>query len=146
MHLCIEIKQYKMFNAISWSMLMPILFVLTGGYYAFVFLIFYRKDGLMLIRSRLHRGVLPIKRTQYTSEPEMFEFRELLEDLKALFEKAAKTEMIKEELLQALKSEAKGYSGLMDKKFMEDLSEHIRIEARDNCGIELNERELRGIW
>ena|SRR5450432_1527847 len=127
-----------MFNAISWPLLLEILLILTGTYYAFVFLTYYRRDGLGLIRS--HFSPRPV------SEPKFSEVHELLEDFKRLFALAAKTAMIKEELLQALKSHIREYPGLRDKPFKEDLSEHIRIEAREICGITFGEKELAGLW
>lgn len=127
-----------MFNAISWPLLLEILLVLSGGYYGFVFLAYYRRDGLLLIRTHFSRG--------QPSEPKFSEVHELVEDLKRLFALAAKTAMIKEELLQALKSQIREYPGLRDNQIREDLSEHIRIEAREICGIHFGEKELRGIW
>ncbi len=102
-----------MFNAISWPLLLEILLVLTGGYYGFVFLTYYRKDGLLLIRSHFS--------PQQSSEPKFSEVHELVEDFKRLFALAAKTAMIKEELLQALKSQIREYPGLRDNQTREDL-------------------------
>ena len=127
-----------MFNAVSWPALIEILLILTGSYYAFVFLTYYRRDGLRLIRSHFSPG--------HATEPKFSQVHELVEDFKRLFALAAKTAMIKEELLQALKSQIREYPGLPDHQIREDLEEHIRIEAREICGISFGEKELRGIW
>ncbi len=71
---------------------------------------------------------------------------DLLEDLKKVFAVALKTKMVKEELMQAIQVRLKSYPGLQGSDLQEDISNHIRIEAKTICGIALDATDLKLLW
>lgn len=71
---------------------------------------------------------------------------ELLEDLKELFASAVKTRMVKEELIQAIHGKLKSYPKLEETELAEDLNLHIKLEAKETCGIELLPEDIKKVW
>jgi hypothetical protein len=71
---------------------------------------------------------------------------ELIEDLKKLFAVAAKTKMIKEELMQAVRSKLKTYPILRGADIQEDINQHIRLEAQEVCKISLSPEDIKLLW
>ena len=54
--------------------------------------------------------------------------------------------MVKEELVQAIQIKLKAYPGLQESDLQEDISNHIRIEAKTICGISLDNADLKQLW
>ncbi len=54
--------------------------------------------------------------------------------------------MVKEELLQAIQVKLKSYPGLQGSDLQEDISNHIKIEAKTICGISLDTSDLKQLW
>jgi hypothetical protein len=152
-----------MLSKISWSEFIWFLVFLLTPYYLFVLTVFFKKEILAFIRNpALRRGPVSEGATLSEGEPlinsqvlpatsssddiSLSAIHDLLEDLKNIFTLASKTKMVKEELVQAIYSKLKTYPHLQGSDLQEDIANHIRIEAKDRCGIELTGNDIRLFW
>ncbi|HSZ33973.1 MAG TPA: hypothetical protein VK772_11715 [Puia sp.] len=147
-----------MLNKISWSELIWFLVFLLVPYYLVVLSFYYRKEVLAFMRNPvLRRGpgfeagghspeAEPLHTISSHDEISFSVVHDLLEDLKKIFVLAVKTKMVKEELLQAIQVRLKSYPGLHGSDLREDISNHIRIEAKTVCGIALEDADLKQLW
>jgi hypothetical protein len=152
-----------MLSSISWSSFLWMLTPLVILYYLFVLLFYYGKDLFSLQRG-YHRSENEFFSAASTSSSNTEEtslsshlskqadehspdtVHELIEDLKFLFVHASKTKMVKEELVQAVRSSLKKYPGIGQNGYLEDINWHITQEARENCRLELLPEDLKLIW
>jgi hypothetical protein len=149
-----------MLNKISWSEFIWFIIILVIPYYLFVLTVYFKKEILAFIRNPALRRA-PVSEAATLSGPEPFNIpqilpaasssedislsvvHDLLEDLKNIFFSAVKTKMVKEELVQAIHSKLKTYPHLQGSDLQEDIANHIRIEVKDRCGIELTGDDLQ---
>jgi hypothetical protein len=152
-----------MLNKISWSSFAWILVLILIAYYLYVFLVYYRKEifslGSINKKSVGENNTRKIPLTKDTSDidkPSMESNKsiedsftvvhELLEDLKELFMHASETKMIREELIQAIRSKLKTYHLIGQTDLVEDINNHLIQEAKDKCAMELYPEDLKQIW
>jgi hypothetical protein len=158
-----------MLKQISWSEFILVLVVGLTIYYLYVILVYFSKDITRYFRTRSVPDGFPAKQdvssmpvssnistpngdkklkipTTVAATPSEIEFstvHDLLEDLKGLFAVAAKTSMIKQELIQALNGKLKNYPMLNDSDVREDINVHIIQEVREKCGIDLVPEDIK---
>jgi hypothetical protein len=152
-----------MLSSISWTSFFWMLIPLVILYYLLVLIFYYRKDLFSLQRythesenefsnyastlsSNSEQTGLPYPSSKQIEEYTPDTVHELIEDLKFLFVHASKTNMVKEELVQAVRSSLKKYPGIGQNGYLEDLNWHITQEARENCRLELLPEDLKRIW
>ena len=152
-----------MLSKISWSEFIWFLAYLLIPYYLCLLSFFFRKEILAFIhnpvlrREPVSKGapfseVGPLNTPQTLAAASSSDdisisvIHELLEDLKNLFTAASKSKMVKEELVQAIHSRLKTYPHLQGSDLQEDIANHIRIEVKDRCGVELADDDLRRLW
>lgn len=153
-----------MLNKISWSDFIWFLVFLLVPYYLVVLSLYYRKEVLAFMRNPVLRRDPGFVAESLSSEAEPFNsqqtlhtvsshddislsvIHDLLEDLKNIFSVASKTKMVKEELVQAIRIKLKSYPGLQRSDLQEDVSNHIRIEAKTICGITFDFADLKQLW
>jgi hypothetical protein len=153
-----------MLGKISWSEFIWFLVFLLVPYYFVVLFLYFRKEVLAFMRNPVLRRGSDFKADSLSSEAEPFNsqqtlhtvsshddislsvIHDLLEDLKKVFSVASKTKMVKEELVQAIRAKLKSYPGLMGSDLQEDVSNHIRIEAKTICSIALDTVDLKQLW
>jgi hypothetical protein len=152
-----------MLSKISWSEFTWLLVFLLIPYYLFVLTVYFRKEILAFMRD-------PVLRHEPVSEGAAFSkadpfinqqvppatsssddislsvVHDLLEDLKNIFTLASKTKMVKEEFVQAIHSKLKTYPHLQGSDLQEDIANHIKIEVKNRCGIELTGDDIRRLW
>jgi hypothetical protein len=152
-----------MLSKISWPEFIWLLVFLLIPYYLFVLIFYFKKEILAFMRNPvLRRG--PVSEGAAFSEADplnspqtlntassqndisLSAIHDLLEDLKNIFTLASKTKMVKEELVQAIYSKLKTYPHLQGSDLQEDIGNHIRIEVKDRCGIELTGVDMRRLW
>jgi hypothetical protein len=152
-----------MLNKISWSYFLFLIASIVSVYYLYILLFYYRKE-IIALGSR-KKSVLG-NNSSYTSaisnsnqnrsEPEpnnetdaqqsFTAVHELLEDLKVIFQRASKTKMIKEELIQAIGSKLKTYPLPIESELVEDINTHLIMEAKEKCQLDFSPEDLKGIW
>ena len=152
-----------MLNKISWSEFIWFIVLLVIPYYLFVLTVYFKKEILAFIRNPvLRRG--PVSEGAASSEADPLNspqtlntsssqddislsvIHELLEDLKKLLIAASKSKMVKAELLQAIHSKLKTYPHLQGSDLQEDIANHIKIEMKNRCGIELTGDDMQRLW
>jgi hypothetical protein len=151
-----------MLNKITWSSFLILLALIIIGYYLYVLIVYYRKDifsvrstnkksfeqttrsGNSIKNKTIQREILPV--TEKPADESFTLVHELLEDLKDLFLKASRTKMVKEELLQAIRTKLKTYPGIGETELQEDIKTHIVMEAKDQCGLEISPVDMKQIW
>jgi hypothetical protein len=152
MHLCVAINQYKMLSKVSWYEFIWFLVFLVIPYYFFVLTVYFRKEVFSMIRNHgLKTGpgyetAAHVSGQEPQNELSLSDIHDLLEDLKKLFAVASKTKMVKEELVQAIHIKLKTYPNLEESNLREDISNHIKIEAKTVCGIALDAADLKQFW
>ena len=161
MQICVDIKSQNMFNTISWSEFIWFLAVTLVLYYLYVAIVYFHKNIFFFFRRQQEKTDFAIKTVQTTTpasstnpspsneltvETQLSFIYDLLEDLKNLFALASKTKMVKEELIQAISSKLNNYPRLKDNEVSEDLNQHIRLEAKEQCGIELSPEDIKQLW
>jgi hypothetical protein len=165
-HFCGVINPYKMLSSISWSVFLLFLVFALAAYYTYVGLVYFRKEMVFLFRRNSGQenlsSALPSVDQSDTSKPimvpeqipetskkkeyEQYQVYDLISEIKDLLLKAAKEKMIRQELIQSLKSTIRSYGTLGDPDLKEDISQHILMECQDQCGIVLTETELSDLW
>jgi hypothetical protein len=152
-----------MLSKISWSGFIWFILILAIPYYLFVLSIYFRKEILAFMhnpslwRRPVSEGValseaapflkpeeLPV--TASSDDISISVVHDLLEDLKNIFSKASNSKMVKEELVQAIRSKLKTYPHLQGSDLQEDIANHIRIEVKDKCSFELTGDDIRRLW
>jgi hypothetical protein len=135
----------QMLSKISWSGFIWFLIFLLVLYYFVVVAVYFRKEVLNFMRKPVN--VPQTLAAVSTHDDISFSaIHDLLEDLKKVFAVATKTMMVKEELLQAVRVKLKLYPGLKGSDLREDISNHIRIEAKNICEIVLDDTDLKQLW
>jgi hypothetical protein len=155
-----------MFSSISWPEFLLFLAFSLLAYYAFVGLAYFSKEIVFLFRRNSSLENLsaapPSSNQSGAPEPGMiaqempdiskkindgqYQTFDLLSEIKDLLLKAAKEKLIRQELIQSLKSTIKSYGVPADPGLKEDISQHILFECQDQCGISLTECELSDLW
>jgi hypothetical protein len=152
-----------MLNKISWSSFVIILALILIMYYLYVLIVYYRKDIFSfssinkkpITSNDLRKAPLKDKNKDMSKSDGVFDklnddsftlVHELLEDLKTVFIKAAKTKMVKEELIQAISSRLKAYPSLGETDLIEDINTHLDLESKEKCNMELLPEDLKQIW
>lgn len=133
-----------MLSKISWSEFIWFLVFLLIPYYLGVLTLYFRKEALAFLRNPTFMKAEPIKQT--SQDLPFSVIHDLLEDLKLVFANAVMTKTVKEELVKAIHSKLKRYPALQGADLQHDISQHIKIEAKDQCGLILDESDLRQIW
>ncbi|HMC84313.1 MAG TPA: hypothetical protein VKI61_02265 [Chitinophagaceae bacterium] len=152
-----------MLSKISWSEFIWFIVFLLIPYYLFVLAVYFKKEVLVFMRNPVLRQrsvfegealseAVPFNAPQVLSANSSSEdislsvIHDLMEDLKNIFSSASKTKTVKEELIQAIRSKLKSYPTLQGADLQHDISQHIKIEAKDQCGLLLDESDIRQIW
>lgn len=150
-----------MFYNISWSEFIWFLVITLVLYYLYVAIIYFHKNFFFFFRREQKKTDFAIKTVQtttpaspinpspsneLTAESQLSFIYDLLEDLKGLFASASKSKMVKEELIQAISSKLNNYPRLRDNEVSEDLNQHIRLEAEEQCNIEISPEDIKRIW
>jgi len=152
-----------MLSNISWYEFIWFLVFLFAPYYLLVLTVYFKKEILAFMRNPVLKsgpvseGAAPFEAEPFNSpqtlnnassqnDISLSEIHDLLEDLKNIFTLASKTKMVKEELVQAIYSKLKTYHNLQSSDLQEDITNHIRIEVKDRCGIELTSDDMRCLW
>jgi hypothetical protein len=158
MHFCIDNKSNKMLSKITWSEFIWFIILILVPYYLYILSLYFKKEILAYIRNPvLRRGpyieagdhspeVEPLHTVSSHDDISLSVIHDLLEDLKKIFAVVSKTKMVKEELVQAIQTKLKSYPGLQGSDLQEDVSNHIRIEAKTICGIALDLTDLKQLW
>jgi hypothetical protein len=147
-----------MLSKISWYDFIWFLVFLLVPYYLVVLSLYYRKEVLAFMRNPVLRRSQSFEAEAHSPEAEplatvsshdeisLSVIHDLLEDLKKVLAVATKTKMVKEELVQAIHVKLKSYPGLQGSDLQEDVSNHIRIETKNICGIALDTSDLKQLW
>jgi cbb3-type cytochrome oxidase subunit 3 len=152
-----------MLNNISWSSFFWMLMPMIIFYYLYVAGVYFRKDFYFLLtphkkseKDHRLRANVPGQEPHHTKTispshaetdtPSTTGVHEFIEDLKFLFAKASKTNMVKEELVQAIRSCLKKYPGIGQTGLEEEINWHITAEAKDHCRMDLLPEDLKFIW
>jgi hypothetical protein len=152
-----------MLNSISWSSFVWMLIPIIIFYYLYVLGVYFRKDFSSLLvsnkrpgndyefhatiadRDANHQPAI-ISSNVETNDRSTSVVHEFIEDLKLLFANASKINMIKEELVQAIRSSLKKYPGIGETGLLEEINWHITQEAKETCRLELLPEDLKLIW
>jgi hypothetical protein len=140
-----------MLGKISWSQFIWLLVFILIPYYLVVLSLYFKKEFFAFVRNHSLKAKpvnSPQELTAVSSNDDvsLSVIHDLLEDLKKVFAVAAKTKMVREELVQAIHVKLKSYPGLLGSDLQEDISNHIRIEAKTICGIALDATDLKQLW
>jgi len=151
-----------MLKQISWASFIWFIGTVAAIYYLYVLLAFYRKDifSIHLINRKTVKrdgnatlfnkddDRRPISSVQTnTSDNDHFTLvHELLEEFKELFDRASNINMIREELIQSIRSKLKEFPRLQETGLIEDINDHLIQEARNKCQIDLNSEDLKQVW
>jgi hypothetical protein len=133
-----------MLSKISWSEFIWLLAFLLVPYYLSVLALYFRKEALAFLRNPTFMKAEPSEHKQQGLPFSVI--HDLLEELKMIFANAVMSKMVKEELVQALCSKLKNYPALRGADLQHDVNQHIKIEAKDQCGFVLDESDMRQIW
>src|SRR5450631_3481333 len=130
-----------MLSSISWSELITILVLVLIPYYLYVLSFYFRNEFVSLYRNQRNNLNPGLQLTEALTKPEVNNIpsdtsvtsvasevqfsivHDLLEDLKKLFAVASKAHMVKEELIQAMKSKLKNYTSLKNSDVLEDITQ-----------------------
>jgi hypothetical protein len=146
-----------MLHTISWFEFLQILLFILVCYYLLTAVLFYKKEIASLFAYKMINGN-PEPHVTRSPRPEnnsndgndendsFVSIHELLEDLKVLFNKASETKMIKEELLQAIRSRLNSYPKIKETDLVDDINIHLTAEAKEVCAMDLSVEDLRMIW
>ena len=149
-------QSIPMLNKISWSEFIWFLVLIIFCYYGYTAFCF-RQTLLSFFRSRI-RTANPVFHSEPVNDHEdadsiaaqteisFSSIHELLEELKDLFVSAAKTRMVKEELVQAISTRLKTYPKLKETSLQQDINQHIRTESKNICGIQLGPDDIKRLW
>jgi hypothetical protein len=150
-----------MLNNITWSSFLWMIIPLAIFYYLLVFFLYFRKDFYLLLTgspSFKHESqtgfrtgsseqsnavTSSIDNSRDLANSEVYE---LINDLKGTLSKASRTKMVKEEVVQAIRSNVKRYPFIGQTGLLEDINLHITQEAKESCRLELLPEDLKLIW
>jgi hypothetical protein len=152
-----------MLNKITWSSFAVLLALILTVYYLYVLIVYYRKEifsfgainrksltgnnlKTVLLKSDNIQKEKSTIETGKSGDESFTVIHELLEDLKELFLHASETKMIREELIQAIRSKLKTYPLIGETDLIDDINNHLIQEAKDKCGLELYPEDLKLIW
>jgi hypothetical protein len=152
-----------MLNKISWSTFAVLLVLILTVYYLYVLIVYYRKEIFSLgainkksssvnnpktasLKSNNRQKEKSSIEPDKSGDESFTKVHELLEDLKELLLHASETKMIREELIQAIRSKLKSYPLIGETDLIEDINNHLVQEAKDKCAIELYPEDLKQIW
>ena len=159
-----------MFNTISWQAYWITLALTLAGYYAVVYLLYFRKDFKMLLPN--HRGEvnpMQIDRSgnisdHSSAQTELFDRGSVdqftrpeagteeyivyscMDEVNAFFEEAKRKGWDKEELLFALRSIFQKYPSLSTSVYKESINNVIRSESEHHCSVHLSAEDLVHVW
>jgi DNA-binding phage protein len=152
-----------MLHTISWSSFVLVLVVILIAYYLFMLVAYFRKDilSISLINKKSlvgnNHNDRAIKSTGNPKEKSTIQTNnsgdqiftivyELLADFKDLFLLASETKMIREELIQAIRSKLKAYQTISETDLVEGINNHLIMEAKNSCALDLSPEDLKLIW
>jgi hypothetical protein len=142
-----------MFSSISWQQYLIAVFVVLVIYYVIVVPMYYRAEllafSLRVFQKRktashepLPAAISPEAQASVLSSS----VYELVEELNALFHKAAHQRYPKEELCMALQIRLSNYTTLKGTTFQHSIIDHIRSETKACCNISLEDFEIAQLW
>lgn len=160
MQICVINKSQSMLNKISWSQFFWFLITVLILYYIYVAMTHFSKGIIQFFLKRVEKPSLSIKAqtpkqvlstnalssNEMQSEKQLSFIYDMLEDLKNLFSSASKTKIVKEELVQAIRTRLNNYAKIKDKYVLEELNQHICLEAKEQCGIDIYPEDIKRIW
>jgi hypothetical protein len=146
-----------MFRTISWYEFIQILLFVVAIYYISVTALFYKKEIISLFIHRRTIGRLPVnikkailsRNESSADKSENIAFtavHELLEDLKVLFIESSETKMVKQELLQAIRSTLHRYPQMKETDLVDDINNHITLEVKKVCNLDVLPEDLKSVW
>ena len=153
-----------MLGNISWSDFILFIVLFLSSYYLYIIAVFFRRDLFGLFGNHPKKQGLNSQATPSSLKPKPLNthgnssienvqsetplsvIHELVEDLKKLFALAAKTKMVKEELLQAIHSNLESYPQIAGTDLQHDVNIHIRVEVEEQCSIDLSPEDIKRIW
>jgi hypothetical protein len=152
-----------MLHSISWLTFIAILVLALITYYLYLLVRYYRQEFLSLLSMPIKLGkpksyqthLIKNEKSQHSSQSSNFEkpneetftiIHELLEDLKNMFLNASKNKMVKEELIQAIGSKLKTYPSLPESDLIDDINNHLIMEIKENCQLDIFPDDLKRIW
>ena len=144
-----------MLNSISWASYAYAIFFIVVVYYVFVGLFFYRHEALNYYKNftgKIHSNDnnLPSANKQtneiISDNSDVNSIEEVLSSLLFLIKKAASQHLIKEELIQALKSQIQFYVDHGTDLPQEKINQYIVLTSETYCSIHLSEDEMKVLW
>jgi hypothetical protein len=146
-----------MFHAVSWLDFLQTITLIVIPYYVLVVFCYFKKEVYNVftfrripsqpgfnIKSR--KDAVTLASTNKVDNIPFTTVHELLEELKMIFKKAVDTKMIKEELLQAIRSKLNMYPRMRETGLKDDINIHITEEAKEICNLEIFPEDLKIIW
>lgn len=153
-----------MLSNISWQGYWITLALLCAGYYAVIYLLYYRNDFSIII-SKKNKGVfIPSApaavasflkgqgRSATNSKSDMADpgsdgmVQACIDELAAYFEESRKAKVVKEEYLYSVQRILSKYPALKGSVFQEPLSKLIVSEAKHTCSLHLHDEDVFHVW
>jgi len=164
-----------MFHSISWQQFFTAIAIVYALYYLFIGVVYFRKDAFAIIKGqRPQEGTSNSfekntayqdpqedpapweEQDTYSTEPDTRDTEtglftvayELAEEIKILLKDAGYRRLIRQELVQALKSliSRPPYDQLAQTGFRNAINNLIATEAMRQCTYELTQEELSMVW
>ena len=147
-----------MLNNISWASYANALSILLFIYYGFVLIIYYRNDlinHLKKINGGLNSSPLSYSQNESDnveiitgeSDEEMnASYNELLLNIKSTIKNCAARNLIREEILLALKLQLQQKEGAYELIGKKEINNFIKVQFENYCSIHLREEEINVLW
>ncbi len=141
-----------MLSSVTWGEFMVTVIVVIILYYLFIGFRYYREEIKSLLSGRLSKAN-PQKEQQQTIPDDAQDNDDLFDELETVvndlryevLDKAGK-KTSKQELLEQLKNQLRGYSGLQRPAYRTAINNYIIMHAKEICGIDFSEWELNNAW
>ena len=128
-----------MLHSISWGSYWSALLILLIIYYGYVALKYY--SGQLFQKQGAQRNEDP-----ETDDALLPEVRSLTDEITAYCQQAAQTNAVKPEIIYALQRIIKKYPSIINSAYQSSVSKLLRLECHDQCGLHLDEMELKQVW
>ncbi|WP_316834992.1 hypothetical protein [Pedobacter nutrimenti] len=134
-----------MLEGITWKAYLLVVGIAIVIYYIIIGCLYYRGEIKKLIKGR---GADDFGAAAYEEESvsSFDELEEIVEDIKhGILEKAGK-EANKEDLIRQISERVAGYDGLRQPAYRIALTNFIKQQSEDICGVTISEGELEAVW
>jgi len=145
-----------MLKMISWTDLVKATLLIAGIYYAIVLLLFYRAEGLALVKGRrLREGESTPSNSKGEPEPETEESisrKELvitmmiIEELRTVIKKVTDDQVERKDMLMSITEVLRKYERLDGTFYGSCLNAFIKVECKSKYSIDLQDAEIEDLW